>query len=395
MKKDGRKKTHLQKLISKKDFKEKIEKYEFSKIELKSINAIGEKYGINPTTTKSIIHFLEHQISDGSDWLQRIDELKSLKNTITERRYQILFGEEKGTEEWNRISSKKKHSGTIDFYIEKYGKKKGTVLWNEIADKKGESAFRESYWISKGFTKEEAKEKVSEVAKKGSKNANENQRLTRETNYEEWAKKMPTTIHFWMAQGFSEEEAKQKVTERQTTFSKDICIKKYGEEEGLKRWEERQEKWLKNFDRNSVAFGKASKESLKHFKPLIDKLRELNIMYLVGEDDNNELCIKVGKKRYFYDLTIPSLKLIFEYNGEAFHPNPNWKTTNPEKWSNWRHPFSKETSEERTAYETRKIQTAIAQGYEVIEIWSSENKYKNSKIMLEKMQQTQEKYFGV
>jgi len=53
----------------------------------------------------------------------------------------------------------------------------------------------------------------------------------------------PNQIGYWLKQGYSEEESKQKVKERQTTFCLDKCIEKYGKEKGIERWEQRQEKW--------------------------------------------------------------------------------------------------------------------------------------------------------
>lgn len=53
--------------------------------------------------------------------------------------------------------------------------------------------------------------------------------------------------------GFTEEEAKQKVSERQATFTLEKCISKYGEEKGRKRWIERQNKWIKNYRKKSYS----------------------------------------------------------------------------------------------------------------------------------------------
>ena len=57
-----------------------------------------------------------------------------------------------------------------------------------------------------------------------------------------------TRFEYWIERGYSQEEAREKVRERQTTFSKEKCIEKYGEEEGIKRWNDRQEKWLRTMD---------------------------------------------------------------------------------------------------------------------------------------------------
>lgn len=48
----------------------------------------------------------------------------------------------------------------------------------------------------------------------------------------------------------------------------------------------------------------------------------------VGIKGSREWCLSSKKENniqrvYFYDFTLPELKLIIEYNGEAYHPNPN------------------------------------------------------------------------
>ena len=58
-----------------------------------------------------------------------------------------------------------------------------------------------------------------------------------------------TTLEYYLSKGMSEDEAKHALRKRQTTFSLEKCIEKYGEVEGIKRFKERQEKWLSNFKR--------------------------------------------------------------------------------------------------------------------------------------------------
>ena len=60
-------------------------------------------------------------------------------------------------------------------------------------------------------------------------------------------------IKHWTNKGFTEEEAKEKVREQQLkrSFTLEKCIKKYGEEEGTKKYNERQEKWLNTLNNKS------------------------------------------------------------------------------------------------------------------------------------------------
>ena len=78
------------------------------------------------------------------------------------------------------------------------------------------------------------------------------------------------SLQHWLNKGYSEEESKQLVSEHQVTFSLEICIKKYGEENGLKRWEERQNKWLntilKKYGDNKTYTYKQDANSMDFFK---------------------------------------------------------------------------------------------------------------------------------
>lgn len=68
----------------------------------------------------------------------------------------------------------------------------------------------------------------------------------------------------------SEEEAKYALSERQCTFSLEKCVKKYGEEEGLKRFNIRQEKWQNTLN------NKSNKE-----KEEINKKRSVKYTYIL------------------------------------------------------------------------------------------------------------------
>lgn len=50
--------------------------------------------------------------------------------------------------------------------------------------------------------------------------------------------RLHTRKEYWMAKGFSEEDAIQMVSERQSTFTLEKCIEKHGKVEGTKVWQE-------------------------------------------------------------------------------------------------------------------------------------------------------------
>ena len=51
------------------------------------------------------------------------------------------------------------------------------------------------------------------------------------------------TLDYYLARGYSQDEASQALKERQGTFSLEKCISKYGEIDGLIRFNERQAQW--------------------------------------------------------------------------------------------------------------------------------------------------------
>jgi len=124
---------------------------------------------------------------------------------------------------------------------------------------------RIEHWLLKGYSDIEAKEKVSEV-----------QRILSQRCIEHWLKlgfseeeskkcvfniqsrnakeflKQSTEVRrkcnrlceeYWLDRGLSEAEIKQKKIENGYTFSLQICIDKYGEDLGYNIWKSRQIKW--------------------------------------------------------------------------------------------------------------------------------------------------------
>jgi hypothetical protein len=52
-----------------------------------------------------------------------------------------------------------------------------------------------------------------------------------------------TSIEYYLKKGYSEDESKKLLSERQATFSLEKCINKHGKEEGTRIFNERQVKW--------------------------------------------------------------------------------------------------------------------------------------------------------
>lgn len=60
-----------------------------------------------------------------------------------------------------------------------------------------------------------------------------------------------TQLSSYIERGFTEEEAITMRSERQTTFSLEKCIARFGDDEGTRVWKERQDKWQNTLDSKS------------------------------------------------------------------------------------------------------------------------------------------------
>ena len=171
-----------------------------------------------------------------------------------------------------------------------------------------------------------------------------------------------TTTQYYINKGYSEEEAIELLKERQTTFSLEKCISKYGEVDGYNRWMKRQEKWLSNYQK--VNYSNISQEM---FISIYNELISIGFnekIYFAKLDSNNK--IHVTNKNYEYrlnlkksyilpDFFIPSLCLILEFDGTYYHRDT---TENKER-------------------ERIRDNNILEAGYKVLHI--SEKEYKNNK----------------
>jgi hypothetical protein len=201
------------------------------------------------------------------------------------------------------------------------------------------------YWIVRGHSEEDSIKLRSQFQSELSKRV-DNTRKDRTA----------TQIGYWLKKGFSQEEAKEKLRERQSTIGLKFQINKYGYEKGVslyigKRSKRRKHYTVfrlycltkafevsKNYDeliRNYKSLmrlwkGQASKESLKYFIFLYECLKE-NYTINFGAMGLKELRLFGGKEKdfYRYDFSIEEKKLIIEYDGIYWHdpknPNPSEK----------------------------------------------------------------------
>lgn len=187
------------------------------------------------------------------------------------------------------------------------------------------------------------------------------------------------TLLYWLKKGYSEEDAKILLSERQTTFSLDICIQKYGDEEGRKVWGERQKKWKKTLDAKSDEEKiRINKAKMSHIGPVSKaELELLSEIQALGFNVEHQFVINRETGCFVYDFRFENR--IIEYNGDYWHANPNI----------FKDPLqvlrSKRSVQSIWDRDALKLKTAQENGFEVLTIWESEYRNKkNKKKSLEK-----------
>ena len=185
---------------------------------------------------------------------------------------------------------------------------------------------------SKTKTTEQQRKERSPFAKEfyEKRNIDDNNRINFITEVSE-NRSYTTELSYYVNKGFSEEESKILLKDRQTTFSLEKCIKKYGEELGLQRWKDRQEKWLNNYTHNNY-----SKISQKLFIQIYDKIKNnfKNIYFATKENNNknNEFRLKLYDRLILPDFYIEDNKKIIEFDGVYWHKkNPENKKREKER----------------------------------------------------------------
>ena len=250
------------------------------------------------------------------------------------------------------------HNMTIDDYEKQYGKikyypsKYVNMHFNgennpahhtkvDEQDRKARSPFSKEFYKSRGIDEKKRNDFINRVNEK---------------------REVSTTTDYYVRRGYSEEEAKVLLSNRQRTFTLEKCISKYGEDDGYRVWKDRQDKWAEKMfsDRGRLVFGRSMECDRLIENIVCDS--SVNLLY-----DKNELMLKDNNgKRYYYDITNEETKRIIEYNGDFWHANPNIYA--PDYFN---------TRLKKKAYEIwerdeKKISFAKDCGYDVMVVWEDD-----------------------
>ena len=128
-----------------------------------------------------------------------------------------------------------------------------------------------------------------------------------------------TTLEYYLSKGMGEDEAKHALRKRQTTFSLEKCIEKYGEVEGIKRFKERQEKWLSNFKRYGFSIVSQNLFWKIFEETKLDCIFATNNNGTYDDEHNLEYKVEVETSYVKLDFYIPSLNKWIEFDGDYWH----------------------------------------------------------------------------
>lgn len=179
-----------------------------------------------------------------------------------------------------------------------------------------------------------------------------------------------TQLEYYIRQGHTIEEAKEMLSKRQTTFSLKICIEKYGEEEGKKRWEERQDKWLTSLHENGNLKMGFSKVSQALFDKILEHYDEENKEFVDYALKSKEFSLYENYSLFNYDFVDRKQMKIIEFNGDIFHANPNiyapWDIPNPHR--------PQLSAEQIWMQDLHKKEIAEKNGYEYFIVWEYQHR---------------------
>lgn len=298
---------------------------------------------------------IDFYINRGYRYDYAVKLLKDRQSLTSEESFKRRYGDD-----W------KKH---FDCYINKHKESlNSNPNIEEINYKKGNS-MRYEFYLDKTnpdtnelYTEIEAKNLILNKSKHASKKCAEMRR--------EKTGVTGRSLQYWINKGFDERIARQRVNEIQSTNTVEKYIKKYGEQDGIKKWMMRNKVWGEKMQEKKMESGHIgcaySQSSKIFFDKLIEKFKENNLVFNKVYYGETEYCKWDGeyKRPYFYDFVIPEINLCIEYNGLKFHPREGDKS--------WVGLFG-DSYEYKLNYDKQKIKVIEDYGFEVIVVWEDED----------------------
>lgn len=371
--------------------------------------------GLDDLFVKSKFHFiatLMNNCDDTDEIMSNINEYYNMdeyqRRSTSLYMYEIRYGSKEGRKKF--YNKKRVNPYSVEDIMESRGvsKKEAEQLVRELKEKliqssanyysktdlsirKTKKHWCEEYWLNKGFTKEETCCILDEIKNHNLKSSQEALKTKLDSMNEEELKlfnrtQNPVCEEYWLSRGYETEQIEYLIEEHKKKLvglSKEVWIQK--NEASEEEWEQfNKRRMLKRLDtitKEGDGSIRASKESLKVFLPLIEILSQKSIIthndYYLGYEDKKEYWLAKGTDYYYsYDFTIPKLKIIIEFNGERWHPRKERMTT--EEYDNWVGVGTLDMiAEEKERLDLKKLEIARQNGFNVLEIWSSDTEEHN------------------
>jgi predicted nucleic acid-binding Zn ribbon protein len=168
---------------------------------------------------------------------------------------------------------------------------------HKLKDKQEISPFSYKFYMKKGFDEETSRQMALEKARKTQQDIPDNKKVTK--------------LEYWLEKtGGDIKKAKKMLSERQTTFSKEVCIEKHGEEKGLEIWQERQDKWMETMDSKT----EEETREINRKKGLAVDIVYLNEKY--GHEKAKEIIKSRTSTQSYSKISQKLFSAIFENLGE-------------------------------------------------------------------------------
>lgn len=222
----------------------------------------------------------------------------------------------------------------------KCGRKEGERLYLENKKKRVDNLPSQMiYWIKKGYTEKEAKDKIKESNKIKSQISGNKLKGTSEYSCR--------SLAYWLKKGYTEEEAKKELIRIQGHGSLERYKEKYGKEIGLQKFNERQKKWQQTLDSKDdeekriinikkshtkeayllqgYTEEEAEKKSIEYFKKRNNYSSISQKFFSMLDEQLNE---KIYYKLKNYEKQIngknidgylPNQRIVIEFNGDYWH----------------------------------------------------------------------------
>ena len=191
-------------------------------------------------------------------------------------------------------------------YMKQYWANKDNIKKVSDIQKNGSSIFTTKYWIKKGLTEEEAKQKVSDIQRKNGQkyldkgNVRENSRFC---------------VEYWIKRGKSEIEAKSIISEIQSKLSA-----KSPRFTGHKRTDDQKQRISSSLKKMIGKVGKGKWAS--HFGTFNGRSKiEIEFYNYIKENIDNEVVANFSIGNYIVDVI--KNKKIIEFYGDFWHANPS------------------------------------------------------------------------